>query len=251
LSPVTKPLAVTFDFWNTLVEDGGPGYNERRVAAWVGLLADAGHELEHQHITPHMEAVTEDRIERWKAGDHFAAPEATDALLDRLGLVEEMSPELRAQLAEAFADPSADHVPPLTPNVAAALAQLDDAGVRIGIVCDVGFTPSPVLRRHLKSHGVLDHFDHWSFSDEVGVFKPDPVIFRHALDGLGIDDPARVAHVGDLRRTDVAGAKGMGMIAVRYAGIYDDPGYASIGTEHVEGDVVVTDHADLVAALFN
>jgi putative hydrolase of the HAD superfamily len=248
MSPAPPLLGVTFDFWNTLVEEG-EGFNERRVAAWVGLLADAGHELEAHHITPHYEEITAERISRWKQGHHYAAPEATDALLDRLGLVEEMPPELRDQLVEVFADPSDEHVPPLTANIAGALAKLDEAGLRIGIICDVGFTPAPVLRRHLDRQGVLGHFDHWSFSDEVGVFKPDPVIFRHALDGLGIDDPSRVAHVGDLRRTDVAGAQAMGMVAVRYGGVYDDPGYADLGTDKVEGDIVVSDHADLPAAL--
>ena len=33
--------------------------------------------------------------------------------------------------------------------------------------------------------------------------------------GLGVDDPAEIAHVGDGRRTDVAGALAMGMVAVR------------------------------------
>jgi putative hydrolase of the HAD superfamily len=239
---------VTFDFWNTLVQEGS-GFNERRVAAWIGLLADAGHELEHQQVTFHAEAITADRIARWQMGDQYAAPEATDALLARLGLIEEMSPELRDQLVDAFADPSDDHIPSLTPNVETALAALDDAGVRIGIVCDVGFTPSSVLRRYLDTLGVLRHFDHWSFSDEVGVFKPDPAIFRHALDGLGIEDPRRAAHVGDLRRTDVAGARAIGMTAVRYRGIFDDPGDPEVGTDGVEGDVVLADHAELAALL--
>ena len=40
---------------------------------------------------------------------------------------------------------------------------------------------------------------------------------------VGNPSPDRVAHVGDLRRTDIAGALAMGMIAVRYAGVFDDP----------------------------
>ena len=66
---------------------------------------------------------------------------------------------------------------------------------------------------------LLGYFDHWSFSDEVGWYKPAPEIFRHALDGLGGVAPERAAHVGDLRRTDVAGARAMGMTAVRYRGV--------------------------------
>jgi putative hydrolase of the HAD superfamily len=101
-----------------------------------------------------------------------------------------------------------------------------------------------VLREHLIRHGVLPLFDHWSFSDEVGAYKPSPVIFEHALAGLGGPTPERVAHVGDLRRTDVAGARAMGMTAIRYAGIFDDD-----SADQPEADHVVTDHADLPAIL--
>ena len=70
-----------------------------------------------------------------------------------------------------------------------------------------------------------------------------------ALAGLGGVDPAEAAHIGDLRRTDVAGARGIGMRAVRYRGVFDDPGRADDGSDQVEGDAVIDDHADLLAAL--
>ena len=53
------------------------------------------------------------------------------------------------------------------------------------------------------------------------------------------------AHIGDLRRTDIAGAQALGIIAVRYTGVFDDPGTADDGTDDVEADVVLADHADL------
>ena len=76
-----------------------------------------------------------------------------------------------------------------TANIGVALRALRDAGLRIGIVCDVGMAPSTLLRTHLGTHGLIDYFDHWSFSDEVGVFKPAAAIFEHALRGLGVDEP--------------------------------------------------------------
>jgi FMN phosphatase YigB (HAD superfamily) len=106
-------------------------------------------------------------------------------------------------------------------------------------------TPSTILRRHLERHGLLGAFDHWSFSDEVGTYKPDPRIFAHALAGLGGVLPHRAAHVGDLRRTDIAGARASGMTAVRYTGVFDDPP----ADELPEGHHIVNDHADLVATL--
>ena len=121
---------------------------------------------------------------------------------------------------------------------------LQEGGLRLGIICDVGMTPSTNLRRHLERHGLLDVFEHCSFSDEVGHYKPSPVIFEHALAGLGGVDPARAAHVGDIRRTDIAGARAMGMTAIRYTGISDDTSQPT-----PEGHHVVADHAELPALL--
>ena len=91
---------------------------------------------------------------------------------------------------------------------------------------------------------MLELFDHWSFSDEVGAYKPDPAIFEHALAGLGGVAPSSAAHVGDLRRTDVAGARAMGMTAVRYTGAFDDDSQPD-----PEGHHVVGAHAELPGVL--
>jgi FMN phosphatase YigB (HAD superfamily) len=64
------------------------------------------------------------------------------------------------------------------------------------------------------------------FSDELGVCKPHPQAFHSALSELGV--PARAAvHVGDLRRSDVAGARAAGMGSVRFRGQHDDHEQAS------------------------
>jgi putative hydrolase of the HAD superfamily len=77
------------------------------------------------------------------------------------------------------------------------------------------------------------------------VYKPDPAIFRDALAGLGGVDAADVAHIGDLRRTDVAGARAMGMLALRYRGANDD----NDESHGPEADVVVDDHLELIELL--
>jgi putative hydrolase of the HAD superfamily len=45
----------------------------------------------------------------------------------------------------------------------------------------------------------------------VGVAKPDPAIFRLALDALGVPADGTVIHVGDSLRYDVAGALAAGL----------------------------------------
>lgn len=245
--PPAELRAVTFDFWNTLIRADDAGIRDRRLSAWLGLLAGEGFELEREVVRGAQRHITTRFEDHWRDNRFYGAQHAVHDMLEHLGVT--VSPSIEESLVATIADPDPAHDPQPTPNVREAIDALRSAGLRIGIICDVGLSPSVTLRRFLRGHDMLDLFDHWSFSDEVGTFKPDPAIFAHARDGLVIADPATVAHVGDLRRTDVAGALGVGSFAVRYAGIYDDPGSPEEGTHEVEGDAVITDHADLPAAL--
>ena len=130
----------------------------------------------------------------------------------------------------------------LCPGVDDALHALHDRGVRLGIICDVGFTPSSVLRALLDRSGLLTVFTGWSFSDEVGCYKPSQAIFRHALGYLDVA-PERAAHIGDLRRTDIAGARAMGMTSVRYTAVHDDP------DDGPEADHLLSSYAALLPLL--
>lgn len=239
--------AVTFDFWNTLIDAETAGIRDRRLTAKLGLLAEAGFDLDGEVVSGAMRHASLQFDRSWRANQYYGAQHAIDDIVAQLGI--DASPELRAGLLATITDPDPAHDPQPTPHIGDTLEALRAAGIRIGIVCDVGLAPSTTLRRFLLGHGLLEYFDHWSFSDEVGTFKPDPVIFEHALTGLGGVDPADAAHVGDLRRTDIAGARGFGMTAVRYTGIFDDPGGADDGSAAIEGDHVIVDHADLLAVL--
>jgi putative hydrolase of the HAD superfamily len=120
----------------------------------------------------------------------------------------------------------------------AHLAFLSDAGLRLGVICDTGLTPGRVVRRLLSDAGLLTYFDVCVFSDEVGVPKPAPRIFHTALDALATD-ASQTAHVGDLLRTDVAGARAVGMTSIRFRAVYDDP------SEQPEADLIADSHAQL------
>lgn len=241
--------AITYDFWNTLVVADTVGTREARRMAMLAVLAETGHDdLTAEHLEAAFDGVLARFDAAWAANRQYtgrhAAEHAIEALERTFGEAE------RHSLVRAYLDAAVDLEVALAPNVVEALARLRHAGIRLGIICDVGLTPSTVLRRYLARHEVLDLFDHWSFSDEVGVYKPDPAIFRHALGGLGVDDPSRVAHVGDLRRTDVAGARAMGEIAIRYRGVHaDDPVAEDDLVERPEAHHVVDDHVEIMALL--
>jgi putative hydrolase of the HAD superfamily len=234
--------AVTFDFWNTLVYEDRGHLRGRRLEAWAGVLEDGGFACEREQLEMVFEASWDRYVAAWQGNEQYQAVQAAEDAMAELGF--DLPTDVREALTEAFGRAGADAELHLTSGAEACLHTLHDAGVRLGIICDVGFTPSTILRDHLIRHGLLPLFDHWSFSDDVGAYKPSPVIFEHALEGLGGVPPERAAHVGDLRRTDVAGALAMGMTSVRYTGIFDDD-----SADQPEAHHVVKSHADVPKVL--
>ena len=64
---------------------------------------------------------------------------------------------------------------------------------------------------------MLGHFEYTYFSNEHGISKPDARAFLHALEEIDTR-PSEAAHVGDIQRTDIAGAQAAGMSAVHFVG---------------------------------
>lgn len=236
---VPPARAVTFDYWNTLVHTRHDPA-QWRIQRWQQLLGAAGHHVPDELVRAVFEAEWAEHDAAWRRNEQYSGTRAARSAADRLGLP--LDDRLVEDLVEAFATAGVADAYALCPGVAEVLAELGGRGIRIGIVCDVGFTPSVALRALLDGFGVLQHFAGWSFSDEVGWYKPAPEIFRHALDYLGVA-AAECIHVGDLRRTDVAGAAAMGMRTVRYTAVHDDP------TDGPEAHHVLDDHGDLLGLL--
>jgi putative hydrolase of the HAD superfamily len=234
--------AVTFDFWDTLVAEHGDGFRDRQMAYWFEALADAGEPVTMHRLQEGFRASWRRYEASWLENRQYRNADATGFILEALGL--HAVDGLRGKLVAAFERVGREADMQLADGIAKTLAALKERGLKLGIVSDVGMTPSNVLRERLDGFGLLRFFDHWSFSDEVGCFKPHAPIFEHALSGLGVGDPARSAHVGDRHGTDVAGALGMGMVAVRYTAFRDEP--AERGPE---ADHVILHHSELLAAL--
>lgn len=87
------------------------------------------------------------------------------------------------------------------------LAALDGAGVRVGVVSDVGWD----LRPTFAHHGLDGYVGAWVHSYEYGTEKPDPLLFRHACAELGVS-PAEALMVGDVQAKD-GGAAAAGLRA--------------------------------------
>ena len=83
---------------------------------------------------------------------------------------------------------------------------LRSAGLRTGILSNLPRTLGQKLRRQT---GFLEHFDQVTFSYELGVIKPEPEIYRHAIEGLGVE-PGEALFLDD-RPENVEGARAAGI----------------------------------------
>jgi FMN phosphatase YigB (HAD superfamily) len=228
--------AITFDFWNTIARVPKGAMTEARLRAVAAACAEGDVAVEAELLAAGLERVGQQWERSWGEGVHLHPREGGEMLARALG-AEDAVGEL---VIEAFLGAGREVELELAPDIEPALEALEARGMRLGIVCDVGFSGGDLLRGLLDREGLIERFDGWAFSDETGHYKPAPQAFEAALDSLGAT-PEEAMHVGDLRRTDVAGAAALGMRTVRYRGMHDD---AEPGPD---ADFVVDSHLELVA----
>jgi len=97
---------------------------------------------------------------------------------------------------------------PLYPGVAEGLARLRDAGVHTAVVSNKEWR---LVRRILRSAGLLDHFDLVVGGDTLPERKPHPGQILHCLHKLAVT-AGQAAHVGDMQ-VDVEAARRAGVAA--------------------------------------
>lgn len=233
--------AITFDYWNTLFVDvNGKAREQRRATVLRAELASLG-------LDPPQSAVDEalqagfDFFDRVWLHEHRtpACAETVDSILAALGA--RLLQASRERIVDEFEQMLLELPPDPMPGAVYALPQLAER-YRLAVICDTGFSPGSVLRQLLERHGMLAHFEYLFFSNEHGMSKPDVRVFTHTLAELGVR-AAEAAHVGDIQRTDIAGAQAAGMAAVHFIGANShDAGRST-------ADILVRHFDELPAAL--
>ena len=97
----------------------------------------------------------------------------------------------------------------LEPEADAGLRLARERGLRTAVISNSNGTVADILA-HL---GLAQHLDFIIDSSKVGVEKPDPRIFRIALERAGLA-PEEAVYVGDLYSIDVVGARAAGLRAI-------------------------------------
>jgi HAD superfamily hydrolase (TIGR01549 family) len=214
---------VTIDFWNTLFDSsGGIERNKLRMRALVNEIDKFNVMVNQDLFNSAMKASWDFFNGIWENEQRTPGPKETITYLWNYLHLPESEDSINI-LAEQFAQSGIDIPPKVIDGVADALEELSRK-YALGIVSDTGFTSGSMLRGLLQKDELLKYFTYFSFSDETGVSKPQALAFTTILDKANIQ-PHEAIHIGDIEKTDIIGAKSIGMHAIRFSG--DETGIIS------------------------
>ena len=194
---------ILFDIDDTLFDNSGA---EIRAAK---QFYEKNQGLEHF-------AGRDDFVENWQA--------ATETYLDmfikgQLSFQEQRRHRLKEIFRQSFSAEEADALFEqylgfyednweLFPDVLPCLERL--AAWNLGIITNGN---SSQQRQKLNELGIIDFFDIIIVSEDIGISKPDPQIFRHACNTAG-SKPSDCFYVGDKLETDALAASAAGLVGV-------------------------------------
>jgi putative hydrolase of the HAD superfamily len=207
--------AVTLDYWGTLLIDP-PGSDERyarqRLASFAVILEAAGWPTPLPALQQAYEEGGRQIGRVWLTGKDLPVRQHVTAILDAVdpGLSVRLSSTMVEALVQAYSSPALTVPPAVDDGARNALAALKDRGLALCVVSNTMRTPGVVLRKILDHYGLLGFFEVLTFSDEVGIRKPDPEIFSLTLRKIDVS-PEEAVHVGDDWILDVQGARDAGM----------------------------------------
>lgn len=196
--------ALFFDAGNTLLQinygDLAACLRARGISADPEAVVGAEHRA-RVRLDPHLApgASTEDRM----IFHHYVR-----YLLQGLNVTDE-------RIVQSVYEWVRDYNPPVglwnraDPEAESVLQRLRGLGLRLGVISNSNGS----VRTILAETGLTPYLDFVLDSAEVGVEKPDPRIFRMALDEARVA-PAEAVYIGDLYSVDVLGARSAGLEAI-------------------------------------
>jgi putative hydrolase of the HAD superfamily len=192
--------AILFDAGNTLVWVDHPYL--------VQLLADHGVQTTEEALMGaeyEAKLVLDEMVRGGKGGDDRSRGKIYFAeVFRRIGLPDEQFPAVAERMWARHAERNLWSL--VRDHTIRTLEELRGLGYRLAVISNADGRVEALL----DSLDLRPHFEFVIDSTLVGVEKPDPRIFRMALERLGVE-PHEAAYVGDIYEIDVVGSRNAGL----------------------------------------
>ena len=237
--------AITFDLWDTVIHDdsdegkrkaqGLASKKEARRALALSVLERTA-PLEKSILLAAYDAMEAEFNRVWH-DEHvtWTVDERVSMLLEGLGRT--LADDHRTQLVRGLEEMEVTVPPNPIDVIGEAIAALAGS-YKLGVVSDAIYSPGRCLREWLQMHDLLQHFDGFAFSDEVGHSKPHRDMFASVASQLGVEISDMV-HIGDRDHNDIKGPHALGMKAVLFTATRD------LDKDHTSADAICPRAADL------
>lgn len=194
--------AVIFDFGGTLAtgELDAKSYRQQLLA----YIHSLGHALSEKTLAKTLDGMLAVLMKARKQNRELTFEELYSRVLVKLGInpTEEVLSHIHGVYAENF---TVEPVPGVT-----EVLQTLHGRYKLAVISNA---MSQLPRLALKKAGLTKFFQLIIISRDLGIRKPDPKIFQHVLEKLGVK-PEETIHVGDSMEQDVVGAKTAGIKTV-------------------------------------
>ncbi|KAA3662668.1 MAG: HAD family hydrolase [Calditrichaeota bacterium] len=236
---------LTFDLWDTVFIDDSD--EAKREAAGRPTKPVERRQLVHQFINKHKPVSLEMVTAVYDAADAafrkiwheqfvtWTVHERLSILLK--GLKVELPENEMTELVRLHEEMELEFKPDFIAGVHDPIRTLSEK-YKLCVISDTIFSPGRVLRELLASENILEFFDGFVFSDEIGYSKPHPEVFKNAAQILGLQ-MNELVHIGDREHNDIKGAHKHGLKAVLCTAAIDRD------SANTKADGMFSDYRDL------
>jgi HAD superfamily hydrolase (TIGR01509 family) len=200
---------ILFDLDGTLRENN-PTFNQALISfsLRLGFQSDSENQRRaHRWLHYYWAQSTElmDDVEKYGSYDDSFWINHSRLYLLSYGCRSEQAAELSPDLFLCMRD---EYKPEdsLNGDVADLLQTLSDSGFRLGVVSN----RREPFDEQLEELGIGSYFEYYLAAGTINTWKPDPAIFQHALNEIGIE-PEQALYVGDNYFADVLGSSRAGV----------------------------------------
>ncbi|MHC4328469.1 MAG: HAD family hydrolase [Planctomycetota bacterium] len=241
--------AITFDLWDTVLVDDSD--EPKRAEQGLAPKQIERRNLVHRFLERH-EPISRELIDlAYNTADAafwqiWYGQNVTWTVRDRLAVLlrglgcELPEPEFD-ELVRLHEEMELSVRPDLAAGAAEVLQDLHGQ-YRMGVISDAIFSPGRTLRKLLAHYEILQFFDAFVFSDEVGCAKPNPIMFETAAAALGVE-LGEMVHIGDREQKDVEGPHAAGARSILCTVVKDRT------NSNTEADAVCSDFRELPTIL--